>query len=538
MSLVPNDINLIKRETLIKFWPIGGLVVVTYSLASFFLLHDYITGYIEAFILLVLVISMPLAIKHNKILFASNVLAAIGMSVILPMIFSGGPAGTGYWLSITYVVGVFLVTTKKSAIFWLSFYLLTSVFISFLASKGIVKIAYTFYELLNLWLIYIITFVFVYFFNQVREKYIELSYQELNEKRKVEAKFKALLESTPDALVIVDMTGSIVIVNQQTEKIFGYQRDEIIGQKVEMLIPERFKTNHPKNRDNYSSNPHVRSMGSNLELFARRKDGSEFPVEISLSPLKSEGLVLSAIRDITKNKEQEERIRKYSILEAKSKEMEQFTYIASHDLRHPLLTIINYIKIFEEDFGEDLEEGAKDYLNSISTAATRMDKLILGLLDYSRLSKIKEFHEVNCNEIMTSIIADLDASINGSQAKITVEDLPTLQALPLEINQLFQNLITNALKFKEKDTILELNISAKKVDGGYCFEFRDNGIGIEEKDMTKIFQIFQRLHTLEEFEGTGLGLAYCKKIVELHNGQIWVESKIGQGSSFYFTIKT
>lgn len=538
MSLIPNDINLIKKETLIKFWPIGGIVIVAYSLASFFLLNDYISGFIHVFNLIVLVITMPIAIKYNKILFASNALAGIGMFVVLPMIFSGGPGGTGYWLSITYVVGVFLVTTKKSAIFWLSFFLLTSIVIAFLASKGIFKIAYTFSELLNLWFIYIITFVFVYLFNQVRERYIELSYKELNEKKKVEAKFKALLESTPDALVIVDMTGTIVIVNQQTEKIFAYDRSEIIGQKVEVLIPERFKPNHPSNRENYSSNPHARAMGSNIELFARRKDGTEFPVEISLSPLKSEGLVLSAIRDITKNKEQEERIRKYSILEAKSKEMEQFTYIASHDLRHPLLTIINYIKIFEEDFGETLEGGAKDYLQSISSAATRMDKLILGLLDYSRLSKLKQFEQVNCNETMKSIIADLDASINANHAKITVGNLPTVEALPLEINQLFQNLITNALKFKHKDSVLELNISAKEIDGGYCFEFRDNGIGIEEKDMNRIFQIFQRLHTLEEFEGTGLGLAYCKKIVELHNGQIWVESKIGHGSSFYFTIKT
>jgi PAS domain S-box-containing protein len=353
-----------------------------------------------------------------------------------------------------------------------------------------------------------------------------------------EKKLKALIESTPDALVIVDSVGSIVIVNKQTEKIFGYHRSEIIGKKVEVLIPERFKTKHPHYREGYSYNPQARAMGTGIELFARKKDGTEFPVEISLSPLKSEGFVISAIRDITKNKEQEEAMRKYSILEAKSKEMEQFTYIASHDLRQPLLTILNYIKLFDEDYADKLDEEGKSFLQSISRAATRMDNLILGLLDYSRLSRIKQLEVVNCNETLQAVLADLGSMIISTNAKVTANELPTLNAYPLELNQLFQNLIANALKFKKKGTLPEVNISAKKVEGGFCFEFRDNGIGIEAKDMEKIFVIFQRLHTIEEYEGTGLGLAYCKKIVELHHGQIWVESKPNQGSSFYFTINT
>lgn len=538
MTPMPQEIALIKRETLVKFWPIACLVLAVYIPVSFVYLEDYLTGYIHCANFVLLNTMMPYCLRYNKILLASNSLGAIGMLTILPWIFTGGPADTGYWLSITYVVGVFLVTTKRSAIFWLSFYLLASIAIAILAHLGFFKLAYSIDELINLWFIYVITFVFIYLFNQVREKYIRLSQIELIEKTKAEDKFKALLESTPDALVIVDNEGIIAIVNHQTEQIFGYQREEIIGQKVELLIPDRFKKNHPKNREGYSSNPHVRSMGSNLELYARRKDGTEFPVEISLSPLKSEGLVLSAIRDVTKNKEQEERILKYSILEAKSKEMEQFTYIASHDLRHPLLTIINFIKVFEEDFGEKMDETAKKYLTTISDSANRMDKLILGLLDYSRLSKMKQLEEVDCNDVMKTVLADLDATIKESNASIHFENLPKLIAYPLDLSQLFQNLITNAIKFKKKDRNPQISITVHREALGYRFEFQDNGIGIEKKDQTKIFQIFQRLHTLEEYDGVGLGLAYCKKIVELHNGNIWVESEFGLGSKFCFTINT
>ena len=355
---------------------------------------------------------------------------------------------------------------------------------------------------------------------------------------KAEEKLKALIESTPDALVIVDSVGCIVIVNKQAEKIFGYHRSEIIGKKIEVLIPERFKIKHPHYREGYSYNSQARAMGTGIELFARKKDGTEFPVEISLSPLKSEGLVLSTVRDISKNKEQEEALRKYSILEAKSKEMEQFTYIASHDLRQPLLTILNYIKIFDEDYADKLNEEGKFFLQSISSAATRMDNLIRGLLDYSRLSRMKQLELVNCNETLQAVLADLGSMIHPANAKVTSHELPVINAYPLELSQLFQNLLANALKFKKKDVPAEVNISATKVEGGYCFEFRDNGIGIEAKDLEKIFIIFQRLNTIEEYEGTGLGLAYCKKIVELHHGQIWVESKPNHGSSFYFTINT
>jgi signal transduction histidine kinase len=249
-------------------------------------------------------------------------------------------------------------------------------------------------------------------------------------------------------------------------------------------------------------------------------------------------LFLIASYIIRRNLQQEKIFRESSILEAKSKEMEQLTYITSHELRHPILTILSYVKIFDEDYVNKLDKKGKTYIQSISTAAKQMEILLSGLFDYSRLSEIKELEAVNCNKIVQNILIDLNALVKSTHAKITVTELPTLKASPLELTQLFQNLITNALKFKKAALSPELSISARKEEGGYRFEFRDNGIGIETRNLKKIFNIFRRLHTTEEYEGSGLGLAHCRKIVELHHGQIWVESIQNKGSSFFFTIKT
>ena len=237
-------------------------------------------------------------------------------------------------------------------------------------------------------------------------------------------------------------------------------------------------------------------------------------------------------------KETEEKIRKYSMLESKTKEMEQFAYITSHDLREPLLTIKNYLEILEEDYGETLSTGAHNYTTAMSKAANRMDVLINGLLDYSRLSKVKQLQQVDCNETLTEVMADLNSLITSAKAIITVSELPLLQAYPLELKLLFQNIIHNAIKFHKKDVKPELFISAKEVENRWQFQIRDNGIGIAEKDRERIFFMFQRLHGRSEYEGTGIGLTHCKKIAELHNGKIWVESVQGEWSSFYFNILT
>lgn len=226
----------------------------------------------------------------------------------------------------------------------------------------------------------------------------------------------------------------------------------------------------------------------------------------------------------------------FAILESKSKEMEQFAYVASHDLREPLLTIKNYVELFIDDYGTTVEPEPKQYLDSILKAVNRMDTLIQALLDYSRLSKVKQLQEVDCNEIMEQVMDDLSGTISKTKAIITTEHLPVIRAFPLELKVLFQNLLANAIKYRNTNSIPEVHISVKKSNRFFEFSVRDNGIGIAEKNKEKIFFMFQRLHKRNEYEGTGIGLAHCKKIVELHNGEIWVESQLGKGSTFIFTI--
>jgi PAS domain S-box-containing protein len=350
-----------------------------------------------------------------------------------------------------------------------------------------------------------------------------------------EKKFENLLESAPDSIVIINDKSIIELVNIQTEKLFGYTRQEIIGKKIDILIPDRHKENHHNHVSKYFTNPKVRLMGKELELNGKKSDGLEFPVEISLSPMiTTDGIWISAaIRDISERKAAEDKIIKYSL------EMEQFAYIVSHDLREPLLTIKNYIKILtEEEINDSLNKNAKKYAEIIIRASNRMEALINELLEYSRLSDKMDFEKIDCNDLIDQIKKSLNLIIDSSGTKIFVNKLPVVRANSLKLKLVFQNIIDNSIKFRRKDVIPEIHISFIKVKNGWQFEISDNGIGMEEKHGAKIFNIFQRLHNKSEYEGIGIGLAHCKKIVEMHNGNIWVNSKLGLFSTFYFTILT
>ncbi len=255
------------------------------------------------------------------------------------------------------------------------------------------------------------------------------------------------------------------------------------------------------------------------------------------------GTVASALcisRDITPRKRMEKEIEEHTAqLITANKELEQYTYLTSHDLREPLLTIHSFINLIQNEHSQGLDDDAKRYLKLVSQASVRMDSLIKGLLDYSRLSNAKHLNDgVDCNEILKEVHADLLSLITKNNALISVDKLPIIKAFPLEIKLLFLNLITNAIKFRKKEIDPEIHISFTKISNGWQFSIKDNGIGIEEKGKEKIFLIFQRLHKRKDYEGTGIGLAFCKKIAELHGGRIWVESIPGESSTFYFTILT
>jgi PAS domain S-box-containing protein len=362
---------------------------------------------------------------------------------------------------------------------------------------------------------------------------------DISDRIKASEQFRLVVESAPNAILLVDDTGKIVMINKQTEVLFGYTRDELIGKKMEILVPDRLKSHHPKLRNNFYSEPKARPMGAGRDLYGKRKDGTEIPVEIGLNPLEKDNarFVLASIIDITERKKNEEAIRLYTDrIEGKNKELEQFTYIASHDLREPLNSITGLIDVLIKNKSHQLDDDAKKLMNYILETSGRMTELITGLLDYSRLGKYAKLKKVDFNEMVNLAVSDLNSSFSDSGAKITVEKLPVLRAYEMEIRLLFQNLISNAIKYRKPGIDPVIDITARAVKNGWEFTVRDNGIGIPANQKEKIFIIFQRLHGRNEYEGTGIGLAHCRKILELHDGKIWVESEPDAGSTFNFFI--
>lgn len=367
---------------------------------------------------------------------------------------------------------------------------------------------------------------------------VSASIRDVTDRREADEKFRDLLNSAPDAMVIVNETGDIELANKQTEMLFGYGNGELVGQKIETLLPERFKNKHTGHRQHFFTSPNVRGMGQGLELFGQKKGGQEFPVEISLSPLETKAglLVSAAIRDITERREKERELSQYARqLESKNKELEQFAYIASHDLQEPLRTVSSFVDLLIEDYGDQLAPDADTYLRYIADASHRMTQLIKGLLDYSRIGSESKLGEVDCEQLMTEIAKDLDVAIVEAGAAVSWSQLPSFVTYRNELRQLLQNLLANAVKFHKPGDKPIVTVSATQDAGGWHFIVTDNGIGIDEQYRDRIFMIFQRLHTRQEYEGTGIGLAHCKKIVDLLGGSIWVESTLGEGSRFHFT---
>jgi PAS domain S-box-containing protein len=361
---------------------------------------------------------------------------------------------------------------------------------------------------------------------------VSTTIRDVSRRKQAERKFRGLLESAPVAMVIVDEAGHIVLVNGQTERLFGYRRDEMLEQPVELLIPERFRAGHAKYRAGYSLQPRVRQMGLGMRLHGRRKDGSEFPVEVSLSPLQTEDgsvLVSSAIRDVTETLRTAE-------LERKNEELQMFAHVASHDLREPLRMISSYVQLLAERYRGRLGSDADDFIHYAVDGVHRMEKLLDALLDYARVgSRARPFEEVDTGAVLEDVKRNLILAIENSAAVVEAEAMPRVRADPTQVAQLLQNLIANALKFRgEKRPHVELSATLDGEHWRFCV--RDNGIGIDPKHRERIFGIFERLHTSSEYPGTGIGLSICKRIVERHGGRIWVESEPGQGAHFYFTL--
>ena len=349
-------------------------------------------------------------------------------------------------------------------------------------------------------------------------------------------------------MLIIGPAGEIAYVNSLAATMFGFERSELLDRSIELLVPPEVRGAHTGHRRNYFDQPRARMMETGLELYGLRKDGSRFPVEISLSPLHTSAgtLVLGAVRDRTRKQKIESEIRALNTdlharvrdLNATNRELQEFTYTTAHDLRAPVRHMQGYAELLRQSAASRLDESELQQLDKISASAKRLGLLIDSLLDFSRLSRVAlRPQQVNLPRLIEELQADLSA--RNPSRRISWKNsasLPEIQADPATLRILFTNLLDNAVKFTRSREEAVIEVGCADENGTATIFVRDNGVGFDARFSEKLFQLFHRMHRHDEFEGTGIGLAAARRIAERHGGKLWAESELGSGATFYISI--
>ena len=370
--------------------------------------------------------------------------------------------------------------------------------------------------------------------------------------KKAEQKFRSLLEAAPDAMVMCRDDGEIVMVNSQTEVLFGRGRDTLLSRNIRTLVPD---WEYQRPTDMVGESPAVagklQAGDIGREMYAVREDASRFPVALSVRPLNTEeGVVITtAIRDISVRKRNEEQIRQLNatleqrVLERtealmqSNEELQQFAYIASHDLQEPLRTVSIFAQLLAKRYRGRIDEDADQFIRYIVDGSERMERLIHDLLDFSRVDArgTDHFVRMSCEDALQDAISNMHSLVEENKAEIASATLPMLVADPVQITRLFQNLLVNSIRYRSEESP-RIQVDAQPREREWLFSVKDNGIGIEPQYAEKVFGIFKVLQSREKYPGSGMGLAICRKIVSRHEGRIWVDSDLGKGATFYFTL--
>lgn len=351
-----------------------------------------------------------------------------------------------------------------------------------------------------------------------------------------QARLDAIVDTALDAIIVIDDRGRIERFNSSAERMFGYAASEAVGRNVSMLMPSPDREAHDGHLERYRATGERRIVGIGREVTAQRKDGSRFPADLAVGETRVNGerLFTGLIRDISERKAAEARQAVLmQDLKAANEELSNFAYVASHDLKAPLRGIGSLAQWLSTDYAERFDAEGREQMGLLLARVKRMDRLIDGILQYSRVGRVKESpSRVDLNALVAETV---DLLAPPASLAVTVEKLPTVEMERTRAQQLFQNLLSNAIQYMDKPRG-EIHVDCQPAQAHWHFRVRDNGPGIDKRHWDRVFQLFQSLSKRDSTESTGIGLSLVKKIVEMHGGRIWLESEPGQGCTFHFTL--
>ena len=358
-----------------------------------------------------------------------------------------------------------------------------------------------------------------------------------------EKRLRIILENTYDAFISMDLNWRIRDWNLQAERTFGWSRAEILGRPLSVIVPSHLRKQYARDVARYFSQSQDNLLRMSSELIAVHRDGHEFPIEIGIFRIKSDDdyMFCAFGRDITERKQLNDRLERRvqertDELTRSNEELKQFAKIASHDLQEPLRAVQGFVNLLVENTQGKLDQDCQEFIEYILDGTSRMQQLIQSVLLHSSVKpEDNAYASSDCNAVLEEVLANLDASIKENKAILEIDSLPSVGVERSQLIQLFQNLISNAIKYRGNQSP-RIYVGAERTVNDWLFSIRDNGIGIDSQYADKIFDMFARLHGKTKYQGTGMGLAICKKIVELHGGKIWVESEVGEGCIFLFTL--
>ena len=364
---------------------------------------------------------------------------------------------------------------------------------------------------------------------------ISVLVRDVTAQERAAARFRGLLEAAPDAMVCVDSDGQIVLVNAQAERLFGYPREELAGQLVEMLVPDASKAGHRALRAGYTADPLPRLVSADLDLSGRRRDGTTFPAEISLAALDTDqGILISAaIRDVTQQRRAHEDLRRTN------QNLQQLAYITAHDLRTPLRSLAGFSGVLMTEYADTLGEDGRGYLQRIEAASEHIGHVLDALMHLSRLAQAEiSLEPVNLGAEAAAIAADLQHQDPARTVCFTIQQQAWALADRTLIREVLRNLLGNAWKFTAGRNGATIEFGTTPAENArVCCYVRDNGAGFDAAYIDKLFTAFQRLHTTREFPGTGIGLASVRQIVDRHGGRTWADGTVDHGATFSFTLQ-